>query len=252
MARSYAATLSAAGATLVPFELRDADSYDSTHTDNALDGGSFTVPTGGGVVVLNYAPKRGTLAITINGATAGLLEWDAPVGTGQVAVDYRTGRVEFASGDQGRTVVATYKHWGSVLDQTSLMRMMRAASETASAAVRRWDPVTVDLGEVDETGVEILDAQGRVFVLTGLTVVQPSDAGTVSQYPVVEAIIEAVGSTLTGEQLVEADAGGAWRYVVQGRLSTVPGNRGVLLKVLTEQISTGSTEAQIIPEGYLI
>ncbi len=95
-----------------PAEGKDYDVYAGTTSE------SGTVPAGL-YLYLNYRPQRTTLAITLDGVAASLVEWGVtPSAAGVVAVSYVSGQLRFHAGDVGKTAAATYSHLGSVIDST--------------------------------------------------------------------------------------------------------------------------------------
>jgi hypothetical protein len=112
---------------------------------------------------------------------------------------------------------------------------------------RIWGPFEIDMSDESETTVLELSA-GQQLVLTAVVVFQDIDASVVSEYGTIEVLNES--DSITGPILVEADSGETYRHVISGRAGKADGD--IKISVISAQEDSGSSDAQIYLEGFLI
>lgn len=200
MARTWTNSLATAPA-FVAHDARHFDSYATPVTD------TYTAPSSSPyTMVLDYRPKRGTLGVTIAGVAASVIEYGVTPVTGQVAVNYLDGRIVTAAADAGDTVVATYQHWGSVLDAGLWNSLQAAVADARVVLTGYW------FGEVSTSGEQYLTAPG-----TG------SDTWTIARV----SVSGADASNATGQSVLAAHnargAGAATATLTQAGTYTAGG-----------------------------
>lgn len=96
----------------------------------SISGETFTVPAGSPYdYVLTEVPQNGSLALTgvpLGGAGSFTLQSTVPAASGEVQVNYATGRLTFHSTDAGTAVSADYDGLGSALAAEHILKVYNA------------------------------------------------------------------------------------------------------------------------------
>lgn len=113
----------------VPHDVKDFGIYTSLYTDDSIGADPAEIPANG-KLILDYRPQQTTLSVAINSVPAQIVS--DPViaaASGTVSVNWLSGVLTFHSSDIGKSVTATYKHYGSVIDAGHYNALQKAVEE---------------------------------------------------------------------------------------------------------------------------